>query len=121
MKSVFTINIEKETLKNNYYRHVLWTGEHMQVVVMSLKPKEEIGMEVHQHIDQFFRVEKGKCNAVVRGKLYKLKDGDIITIPAGAQHNIINASADESLQLYTIYTPPQHKPGTKQKNKPKDD
>jgi mannose-6-phosphate isomerase-like protein (cupin superfamily) len=110
MKGFFT-NIEKETLKNESFRKVLYTSKHSQLVLMSLKPKEEIGMEVHPENDQFFRIEKGQGKCLIDGNEYELKDGVAIVVPAGAEHNVINTSEIEELKLYTIYSPPHHKDG----------
>ena len=107
----FTINIEKATLENNNFRKVLYTGKHNQLVLMSLWPKEEIGMEVHPDNDQFFRFEKGQGKCVIDGNEYEISDGVAIVVPAGAQHNIINTSDTEELKLYTIYSPAHHKDG----------
>ncbi len=104
-------NIEQLTLANQNFRQVLFTGPHSQLVVMCLKPNEDIGVEVHPNVDQFFRVEQGEGKVVVAGQEYPIKDGTAIVIPAGTQHNIINTSPDKPLMLYTIYTPPQHKDG----------
>ena len=111
-------NIEDLTLKNSYFRQVLFTGQHCQLVVMSLKPGEEIGAEVHPSVDQFFRIELGEAKIVVgEGEEHLVKDGDAIVIPAGTQHNVINTSATVDLKLYTIYSPPNHPEGTVHKTK----
>lgn len=107
----FNANIEKATLENNNFRKVLYTGKHNQLVLMSLRPKEEIGMEVHPDNDQFFRFEKGQGKCVIDGNEYEISDGVAIVVPAGAQHNIINTSDTEELKLYTIYSPAHHKDG----------
>lgn len=107
----FSANIEESTLQNDKFRKVLYTGKHSQLVLMCLKPKEEIGMEVHMENDQFFRFEQGEGKCIIDGNEYALKDGSAILVPAGARHNIINASATESLKLYTIYSPAHHKDG----------
>ncbi|MCX6759328.1 MAG: cupin domain-containing protein [Candidatus Nealsonbacteria bacterium] len=107
----YTTNIEKDTLENNNFRKVLYTGKHSQLVLMSLKPNEEIGMEVHSDNDQFFRFEKGQGRCIIDGNEYDLGDGVAIVVPAGAQHNIINTSDTEELKLYTIYSPAHHKNG----------
>lgn len=107
----FNINIEKATLENDDYRKVLYTSKHSQLVLMSLRPKEEIGMEVHPDNDQFFRFEKGIGMCVIDGNEYEVKDGSAIVVPAGAEHNVINISADMELKLYTIYSPAHHKDG----------
>ncbi len=107
----FTTNIEKETLVNENFRQVLYTAKHSQLVLMSLKPKEEIGMEVHPSNDQFFRFEKGQGQCVIDGNVYDLKDGVAVVVPAGANHNVINISETEGLKLYTIYSPAHHQDG----------
>ena len=114
----FRTNIEKVTLNNNNYRKVLYTIKNsMQLVVMSLLPKEEIGSEIHSNISQFIRVESGKGVAKIGKKTYLLRDGVAIIIPKGVKHNIINTSKVDKLKLYTIYTPPEHEPHTIQKFK----
>ncbi|WP_197060170.1 cupin domain-containing protein [Sporocytophaga myxococcoides] len=113
----FKINIEKNTLENKDFRKVLYTSTHSQLVLMSLKPKEEIGEEIHPDIDQFFRFEGGKGKCIIDGTEYEVKDGDAIIIPAGAKHNVINTDASKELKMYTIYSPPHHKDGTVQKTK----
>jgi len=107
----FHANIEKDTLENPNFRKVLYSAKHCQLVLMSLKPKEEIGMEVHPENDQFFRFEKGQGKCIIDGNEYDLKDGDVIIVPSGAQHNVINISETEELKLYTIYSPAHHKDG----------
>ena len=107
----FHMNIEKDTLENNNFRKVLYTGKHTQLVLMSLLPKEEIGMETHRDNDQFFRFEKGKGKCIVDGNEYELTTGTAIIIPSGSQHNIINTSETEDLKMYTLYSPPHHKDG----------
>lgn len=107
----YTANIEKETLKNQDFRKVLYTSKHSQLVLMALRPKEEIGMEVHPDNDQFFRFEKGTGKCVIDGNEYEVKDGTAVVVPAGAQHNVINTSDSENLNLYTIYSPAHHKDG----------
>ena len=107
----FSADIENSTLKNENYRKVLYTGKHSQLVLMCLKPKEEIGMEVHAENDQFFRFEQGQGKCIIDGHEYALKDGSAIVVPAGARHNIVNTSSTENLKLYTIYSPPHHKDG----------
>jgi mannose-6-phosphate isomerase-like protein (cupin superfamily) len=110
--------IEKQTLKNNYFRQVLFTGKHAQLVVMSLKPGEEIGNEVHKKVDQFFRIEQGEAAFVFRGKeKHLVKDGDAVIVPAGTYHNVINTSKTAKLKLYTIYSPPNHPDKTIHKTK----
>jgi mannose-6-phosphate isomerase-like protein (cupin superfamily) len=107
----FCTNIEQETLANTSFRKVLYTGHHCQLVLMCLKPKEEIGMEVHPDNDQFFRFEQGKGQCVIDGNVYDVCDGSAIIVPAGAQHNVLNLSETEGLKLYTIYAPAHHKDG----------
>ncbi len=107
----FNSNIEKSTLENNNFRKVLYTAKHSQLVLMSLKPKEEIGMETHPDNDQFFRFEKGQGKCVIDGNEYAVQDGSAIVVPAGARHNVINISDTEELKLYTIYSPAHHKDG----------
>lgn len=102
-------NIEKLTVENDNFRQVLYTGEHSQLVLMALKPNEEIGMEVHPDNDQFFRLETGEGKVMIDGNEYAVADGDAIIVPAGAQHNVINTSSAESLKLYTIYSPAHHR------------
>jgi mannose-6-phosphate isomerase-like protein (cupin superfamily) len=109
-KKGFHTNIEKDTLANKNFRKMLYTGEHMQLVLMTLKPDEEIGMETHPDIDQFFRFEAGTGKAIINGNEYKVTDGDSIIIPAKSEHNIINTGKNE-LKMYTIYAPPHHKDG----------
>lgn len=112
----FVINIEKKSLENNYFREVLFTTDKSQLVVMSLKPGEEIGMEVHPEHDQFIRIEAGTGKAIMNGEESMIEDGSAVVVPAGAQHNIINTS-DVEMKLYTLYTPPEHKQGTIHKTK----
>jgi mannose-6-phosphate isomerase-like protein (cupin superfamily) len=107
----FKTNIEKDTLENRNFRKVLYTGEHSQLVLMSLRPKEEIGMEIHADNDQFFRFEAGQGQVIIDGNTYEVGDGVAIVVPAGAKHNVINVSDAEDLKLYTIYSPAHHKDG----------
>ena len=100
--------IEKETRKNADFRHVLYTGKYSQLVLMSLKPGEEIGMETHKTVDQFFRFESGEGKVVIDGVEHRVKDGDAAIVPAGAKHNVVNTSKQADLKLYTIYSPPEH-------------
>src|SRR5690606_26685235 len=104
-------NIEQVSVDNNDFRRVLYTGKHSQLVVMSLKPGEDIGLEIHAENDQFFRIEQGQGKCVIDGNEYEIKDDDAIVVPAGAEHNIINTSSEEDLKLYTIYSPAHHKDG----------
>ena len=107
----FNTNIEKDTLENNNFRKALYTGKHSQLVLMSLRPGEEIGTEVHPDNDQFFRFERGQGKCVIDGNEYEVADGSAIVVPAGAQHNIVNVSDTDELKLYTIYSPAHHKDG----------
>ncbi|NLX42459.1 MAG: cupin domain-containing protein, partial [Chloroflexi bacterium] len=110
--------IEKATLKNKYFRKVLFTGTYSQLVVMCLQPSEEIGNEVHPAVDQFFRIEEGEARFVFNGKEeHVVHDGDAVVVPAGTFHNVVNTSSVNALRLYTIYTPPQHPDGTVHKTK----
>jgi mannose-6-phosphate isomerase-like protein (cupin superfamily) len=110
--------IEGLTLKNTFFRQVLFTAEHAQLVVMCLQPGEEIGDEVHANVDQFFRIEQGEARFVLDGKEERLvHDGDAVVVPAKTRHNVINASKTEPLKLYTIYSPPNHPAGTVHKTK----
>lgn len=115
----FIGNIEKLTAENEFFRKVIFTGQHTQLVLMSLKPGEEIGMEVHEIVDQFLRFESGEGRAIIDGDGYEIGDGDAIIIPAGSQHNIINTSDKKPLKLYTLYSPPHHKDGTVHETKAK--
>lgn len=107
----YIINIEKETLDNELYRKVLFTANYSQLVLMSLRPSEEIGEEVHG-LDQFFRFESGNGKVILDGVESEVSDGFAIVIPAGTRHNIVNTSPDKPLKLYTIYSPPNHKDAT---------
>jgi mannose-6-phosphate isomerase-like protein (cupin superfamily) len=112
----FVANIENLTDENSNFRRVLYTGKSLQLVLMALKPGEEIGEEVHPSTDQFFRIEKGKGEVRINGQPTKIKDGDAVLVPAGAQHNVLNTGS-EPLRLYTLYAPPQHQDGTVQATK----
>ena len=123
MKKGYFANIEKLTMENTDFRRVIYTAEHCQLVLMSLKPKEEIGMEIHKKVDQFIRIEKGTALAIIgkeNPKKYKLKKEFFITIPSGTYHNIINIGRSD-LKLYSIYSPPNHRSGTIHKTKPLND
>ena len=104
----YTDNIEKLTLENENFRKVLYTAKYSQLVLMALKPKEEIGMEVHEDTDQFFRFEKGEGKIMIDGAEQSVFNGFAVIVPAGAQHNVINVSEREPLKLYTIYSPAHH-------------
>jgi mannose-6-phosphate isomerase-like protein (cupin superfamily) len=108
----YSVDIERATEENGYFRHVLLTAGHMQLVVMSLLPREDIGQEMHPDVDQFIRIEKGHGEAILNGTAYKLREGTAIIIPAGTEHNVINTSHDKPMRLYTIYSPPNHHDGT---------
>ncbi len=109
MKKGYKDNIEELTLENDNFRKVLYTGEHSQLVLMSLLPNEEIGMEIHEGNDQFFRFEKGKGKVIIDGTEYDVKDGDAVIVPSGSRHNVI--AGFDGLKLYTIYSPAHHKDG----------
>ena len=114
----YTGPIEEQTVKNTYFRQVLFTGKHAQRVVMSLRPGEEIGNEVHPNVDQFFRIEQGEARFVLDQKEERVvRDGDAVIVPAGTYHNVINASKTKDLKLYTVYSPPNHPDGTVHKTK----
>ncbi len=112
----YVANIEKLSLENNNFRTVLYTDERLQLVVMSLKPGEDIGEEVHQ-LDQFIRVEQGEGKSVLNDKETTLQDGSVVIVPSGTKHNIINTSSSGFLKLYTLYAPPNHPAGTVHKTK----
>jgi mannose-6-phosphate isomerase-like protein (cupin superfamily) len=107
-KKGFVGKIEKDTIKNKDFRRVLYTGKFSQLVLMSLKPGEEIGEEVHDDVDQFFRFEEGKGLVVIDDVENEVKDGMAVVVPSGAKHNVINTSKKNDLKLYTIYSPPEH-------------
>lgn len=113
----YITNIENETLSNEFFRQVLFTGKNSQLVVMTLQPGEEIGMEVHNHIDQFIRIESGVAKVIIDEVEQTVGPDFAVVIPAGANHNVINESAVEKVRLYTIYSPPEHADGTIHKTK----
>jgi len=115
--SGYSVNLEAKTQKNSYFREVLYTTPHSQLVVMSLKSGEEIGMETHDKGDQFIRVEEGEGEAIIDGQRYPLADGVAVVIPAGAKHNIVNKSSTKPMKLYTVYSPAEHADGTIHKTK----
>lgn len=117
MKKGFVTNIEQDTLDNNNFRKVLYTSKHGQVVVMSLLPNEEIGSEVHEMVDQFFRIDSGEGKVIIDGEEADISDGFAVVVPAGSEHNVINTSPDKPLKLYTIYMPPHHRDGIIHKTK----
>jgi len=108
----YLTNIEKATLDNAKFRKVLFTGPHAQLVLMALGPGEEIGLETHDDVDQFIRVEAGRGVVLLDGTEHTVEDGSAVVIPAGTAHNVINSSRTEALKLYTIYSPPEHPDGT---------
>jgi mannose-6-phosphate isomerase-like protein (cupin superfamily) len=112
----YLTHIEEATLKNSLYRQVLFTATNSQLVLMSLKPGEEIGEEVHD-LDQFIRFEAGEGKVVLDGQGHTVRDGIAVVIPAGTRHNVINTSQDTDLKLYSIYSPPEHKVGTMHRTK----
>jgi mannose-6-phosphate isomerase-like protein (cupin superfamily) len=105
----YSTSLEKETLRNTDLRRVLYTGKHSQLVLMCLRPLEEIGEETHETVDQFFRFEKGAGLVVIDGEKHVVRDGSGVVVPAGAKHNVINTSKTSELKLYTIYSPPEHR------------
>ncbi|MCH4267319.1 MAG: cupin domain-containing protein [Brevundimonas sp.] len=106
----FVDDIDRLTVENKDFRRVLYTGKYLQLVLMALRPGEEIGEEVHDDHDQFFRIEKGEGEVWIDGERTKIKADDAIIVPAGARHNVIN-TGDKKLKLYTVYGPPDHKDG----------
>jgi len=113
----FKTNIEEKTLKNTYFRQVFYTAKNMQLVVMALQPSEDIGVEIHPKVDQFFRVEEGEGKVVMNGVSQEVKSGDVFIVPQGTEHNVINTSKTAMLKLYTIYAPPNHPDGKIHKTK----
>lgn len=111
----YVTNIERDTLENEDFRRVLFTGQHMQLVLMTLRPGEEIGEETHDEHDQFIRVEAGTADVFLDGERRELGDGSVVVIPAGVRHNVINTSGGDDLRLYTLYGPPEHPDGTVQR------
>lgn len=116
-------NIEKQTLANPNYRDTLFTGKHSQIILMNIKPRQSIGNEVHPHVDQFFRIESGNAKFSIDNGKTKVKEGPggAVMVPSGHYHNVTNPSPNKPLKLYTIYSPSNHPPGTKQKTRPKND
>ena len=112
----YVVDIEKATKQNNNFRKVLYTGKNSQLVLMSLKPGEDIGEEVH-HLDQFIRIEKGTGKAVLDGVEHTIEDDYAVVIPAGTKHNIVNSSKDAEMKLYSVYSPPEHRDGVVHKTK----
>lgn len=112
----YVSNIEDETLSNENFRKVLYTGKHCQLVVMTIQAGEDIGMEVHGHVDQFIRVEEGEAEVILNGEVTKVKDDFAFIIPAGVEHNVVN-TGKKALKLYTIYSPANHPEGTVHKDR----
>ena len=108
----YIADIERDTLANEDYRRVLFTGPNMQLVLMTLRPGEDIGLETHEEHDQFIRIEAGSGVARLDGEERILTDGSVVVIPAGVEHNLVNTSKEQPLRLYTLYGPPQHADGT---------
>jgi mannose-6-phosphate isomerase-like protein (cupin superfamily) len=117
MKKGFEANLEEETKKNTDFRKVLYTGKYSQLVLMCLKPKEDIGEETHDDVDQFFRFEEGVGVVIIDATKHTVKDGSGVIVPSGAKHNIINTSGTKNLKLYTIYSPPEHQDKVVRKTK----
>jgi mannose-6-phosphate isomerase-like protein (cupin superfamily) len=114
----FLTNIEKDTTENENFRKVIFTAPHSQLVLMSLKPSEEIGNEVHADNDQFFRIDAGEGKIVFDNTdEHEISDGFAVVVPAGIWHNVINTSSENPLRLYTIYSPAHHPDGTIHKTK----
>ncbi|MGQ0749560.1 MAG: cupin domain-containing protein [Betaproteobacteria bacterium] len=113
----YVTNIERDTLENQDYRRVLFTGRNTQLVLMTLQPGEEIGLETHDEHDQFIRVESGEGTVMLNSEQHRLEDGVAVVIPAGVRHNVINTSSGEPLRLYTLYSPPEHPDGTVHRTK----
>lgn len=108
----FVTNIEQDTIANDDFRRVIYTAPHSQLVLMTLRPGEDIGLETHHEHDQFLRIEAGRGVVRLNGVERPIEDGSAIVVPAGVEHNVINTSKDEPLKLYTIYSPPEHADGT---------
>jgi mannose-6-phosphate isomerase-like protein (cupin superfamily) len=113
----YVTNIEEDTVANHDFRRVLFTGPNTQLVLMTLQPGEDIGLETHDGHDQFIRVEAGTGVVLLEGKESALEDGSAVVIPAGTEHNVVNTSDDEPLRLYTLYSPPEHPDGTVHRTK----
>lgn len=108
----YVTDIEQDTLENEDFRRVLYTGPNTQLVLMTLRPGDEIGLETHAETDQFIRVEEGNGYVLLNGEKRSLEDGSAVVIPAGVEHNVVNNSDDQPLRLYTLYSPPEHPDGT---------
>lgn len=109
MAKGYVDDIEKLTRANTYFRQVLYTSKHSQLVLMSLKPLEEIGAEVHTDNDQFFRIEEGEAEIAIDGNVYEASDGYAVVVPAGSEHNVKNTSDTKDLKIYTVYSPAHHR------------
>ena len=116
----YVTDIERDTLENDDYRRVLFTGKNTQLVLMTLQPGDEIGLETHDEHDQFIRVEAGSGTVIMNGERHALADGIAVVIPAGVEHNVVNTSSREPLRLYTLYSPPEHPDGTVHRRKQDD-
>lgn len=110
--SAFVTDIEQDTLSNQDFRNVLFTTQYSQLVLMNINPKSDIGVETHDGLDQFIRIEAGEGQLTTEGSTYDIQDGSAIVIPSGVKHNIRNTSDTDQLKIYTIYTPPHHEKGT---------
>jgi mannose-6-phosphate isomerase-like protein (cupin superfamily) len=117
MTHAYVADLEEATKQNENFRKVVFTGTDSQLVEMSLKPGEEIGLETHEKADQILYAVAGKGVAILAGTSFELHEGSVVCVPAGTEHNIISAEHD-SLRLFTVYAPPQHAPGTLQQMKP---
>ena len=115
--SGYSVDIERATLENEDFRRVLFTGPHAQLVVMRIEPGGEIGLERHDGVDQFIRVEAGEGEAILDGERHALGDGSAVVIPSGTEHNVLNTSRTDPLRLYTVYSPPEHPDGTVHRTK----
>lgn len=113
----YVTNIEERTLENDNFREVLFTAPGIQLVLMTIGVGDEIGLETHDDVDQFIRVESGEGRAILAGKEHALEDGSAVVIPRGTEHNIVNVSKSEPLKLYSVYTPPEHPDGTVHRTK----
>ena len=113
----YVTNIEDRTLENDNFREVLFTAPGIQLVLMTIGVGDEIGLETHDDVDQFIRVESGEGKAILDGREHALEDGSVVVIPRGTEHNVVNVSKSEPLKLYSIYTPPEHPDGTVHKTK----
>ncbi len=117
-KSGYVTDLETATERNKYFRKVLYTTENSQLVLMCLRPTEDIGTEIHRNGDQFIRIEQGNGTSTLNGKTFQLKSGDCVVVTKGTEHNVTNTSTTDMLYLYVVYSPPQHKLGTVDKLKP---